>query len=129
MDSRRASPFELLETSWVSRDISLEHEIRVSVLNLVPLTQTTRAKERIPHELPPPLYLLDDSSGCLSFCFQKSAEAQMLTCFVRCSGFDAGPSPGRRSRAGGELRTSEWGKHEPPRDLRDPYFRHGRDSG
>jgi hypothetical protein len=69
LDSRRASFFELLETSRVSRDISFEHEIRVFVFNLVPLTQTTRAKERIPHELHPFLSLLDGSSGCLSFCF------------------------------------------------------------
>jgi hypothetical protein len=63
MDSRRAFHFELLETSRVPRDISFEHEARVFVFHLVPLTQTTRAKERIPHELPPSLNLLDSSSG------------------------------------------------------------------
>ena len=48
MDSRRTFLFELLETFRVSREISFEHSIRVSVLNLDPLSQTTRAKERIP---------------------------------------------------------------------------------
>jgi hypothetical protein len=75
MESRRAFLFELLETSRVSRDIDFQYEARVSVLNLVPMTQTTRAKERIPHDLHPFLSLLDVSSGCLSFGFQKSAEA------------------------------------------------------
>jgi len=56
MESRRVFHFQLLETPRVLRGISFQHEIRVFVLNLVPLTQTTRAKERPPMiSIPPSL--------------------------------------------------------------------------
>jgi hypothetical protein len=106
MDSRRAFLFELLETPPVFRGTSFEHEIRASVLNLGPLMQTTRVKERIRHEIHSFIELLEDSIGCYFPCLQFSADSCLVARAVRGAVFAAGRSMRRRSRAG---RTLRWG--------------------